>query len=857
MCNDIRITDNPLINIIRTSTLPPNKIESYTKIKNQIVSLNLTLGTILQKYNLSKYNENYNAINSSITLDSNFLTYVCGLANLLNDYKKVKQTEITELIYNFKFIDNELINSEVEKELQTELQDIALDKSNYSKLTKILNTFSPIFDINLSGTPNEIYNRIISFDPKYYDKDRYDNYLKFINYLSQYSTKILEKNEIFPLIKNDKFNLEEYDYVNKVIYQDYSSLSNNYEQLLSIVNTDSIFLKKNDLIAYILEQFKKINKIQDLNLAIQNDITFSYNTYFKNNFESTLTFFAIDKTNTEIEFNKLLKILLYKCFSEYINTHDYKDLYNYKLLVIIGNLAQKIESDPSRKKNYDKIYEFLHKYNLSLSSDTLYSIINNIINKKDTVELGKLKKYFEIIKIYKNITNENYITYINNIEKILKISDADIKTVYGELKNLIKVVDDYKTFNNENNTKINKFINDIIENKSLITKITGFKPVNSAITKINKIAEFTGITGLFTTDDNLKNLTNMALNVYIPDIPKNINIIGLFLIVDFDKLSNVQKYFLFDEYADKADKSKIIEEYNKYNSFYDYINAYTLNNNLDRYDFFVKIKKNNFHLDKYDFINKIIYPDLQKSTNYENLSTIINTKSDFLNHQTILDLIIDNIRIETAETIQFLCKPSKFNNPEVINNEIKSQIYDEYPEFINRNEYGDISNCELFVKIGLLAKEIAKDFDRKNYYQRIYQFLSSYQDLTSDTLYPILNNIINNNDKSNLIKLKNLINNIKFVIDLIQDTKLKEEYLQLQNGNIINNLKSFANKILSHDFFHIYKMKEKINSSTLISTKYDSYNNYIPDMITHYESQITDPKITNYIDKITNHMKNL
>jgi hypothetical protein len=474
---------------------------------------------------------------------------------------------------------------------------------------------------------------------------------------------------------------------------------------------------------------------------------------------------------------------------------------------------------------------------------------------------------FEDCQSIRNVTADVNVAY-NKIKRNILYIDASLNKL-REIENYTEIIEIIKSNNNYYNEFFNNLCDLVRFFKIYLEKIEiTNKKINEFIGKIDKEYETSrelenGEIAVYNTE-LLDNLKQIGLNKTIPIELQHL-LSQLSIIFTFGSNEPIKIYSELEKYA--KDQNLNFEEYEniykKYTDFFNYLQNYSTVE-LHKYDVFLEIKLNTFNLSDYDFVNKIINPRYSGITVFENLVSITNSQSpnsDFLDKNIILGLIKSQFMTVGEFTQKLLSYETKYDSLSKGTlsiegqTEIKQKLYLEYPEYVNPNEYNSDQDYHLFVKLGLLTKKIKYDPSRKEYYAKIFKFLSTYnQDLTKDILYPILSNIIDYNNQvalEELKELKKLIKKLDFLYKLMQDQDKKESFDLLTNGNIIQNLKSFTESIDSDEFFNVSKMMKEINRNELIINPYDdSYN--IRGMITHYESQIREPKISNYISKIAN-----
>ena len=515
-----------------------------------------------------------------------------------------------------------------------------------------------------------------------------------------------------------------------------------------------------------------------------------------------------------------------------------------------------------------EIIKYLNLYNNNINLqdlDDIYNLYpkstwypNSTWYTKITIEQANIS-YNKIRTLitsdqFKNL-NKKLIEINYNLSLIFKklVDEVNIyNEIWENLKEIYKAYYEYRKRINDKNAIIIKFFNKFekidknIENcdSYIDTETDPEKYIESEIEFNTKLSEWLVSLG------NGKELSN--------DFRKLLQKYSVILNIDLslDIIQIYDEIYLTINNTKEDELAELLIKFCNYNKFYNYLNQYTLGNNLEKYIIFPKINSNNFNLSNYDFINKTINEKYSESSiQYNQLKNLINTKSDFLYIEKVYNLVktVFQSSVEFIGSIFYETDIDKLYKGKLDDStNLKKQIYEKSIEYINENYFGNLEGYELFVKIGLLAKKIKDDEQsRKKYYPKILKFLSTYdKKVTQNILYQILNNIADTNDNESLNKLIIFINNLDFLYKI--DFEKKQQYDSLKTGNIIENLKLFTADIETNIYFNIKKMREKIENVILEKRndpKFPNNNISFEDLVKKYIEILTDISEYDFIIK--------
>lgn len=426
-----------------SSTYSPNSTKS---IYGDLVSIVYLFNYYKNEIFVNEANDIYNFFNK---IDNNLFEIRTNLTDKEDKQKFIEfKKNRLKIFFNMKF------NKEFYKDIE--------------KNDTIKDIITKIIIINTNET-----NNIDIYEEKYYDKileisklpqnaqddivTKYKNYNKIIDYLKNYSEN-LDINKTIYEIKNNKFKLDAYNFINKLIISKYNEKNKTiYNQLLELINTESDFLKNTHIFSEINKQLKYstwiINSVQNLfNTAnIRNDI----NKLIQQLNESNKFYFFIkDLQVSDNQFEKLVDI--------YITINKYK--------------TEK-DTDKDRTKYYDNISKFFITYQIVTDKKEIYKLLNSI-------------------DIQDNNSNNSIIQlkqYINNMAFLYKNNNTDFNNITVSDTNLIEKLKEFtRNINNDKLFNINdmcQIINKYLESFTTLSKITINKEnflLNSFYTSFNQ-----------------------------------------------------------------------------------------------------------------------------------------------------------------------------------------------------------------------------------------------------------------------------------------------------------------------------------------------------------------------------------
>ena len=389
-----------------------------------------------------------------------------------------------------------------------------------------------------------------------------------------------------------------------------------------------------------INQFKKINKIKDINLASseKNKLFFTIEYPYNSNF---VRFKPVYKTNIKInddndtyvlnkndDTNIPIKQIYYKT-PKYLENETLSNKilahYNEQIDMRVVETTTDINKDfLEAKPTFNEVLEKIDLEELKNIEEINYTLLSNIFEKFDLIldninldELNILKDYLQNIikdiseekiklkpvkyKLYNYINHKiNVYNHINNIFKLLKFNEDTI----DEHNNTIIKLEDYKSeLNNvdilyDNIYDVTQAINNkdvdtktVIENIKNIIEIQRLTNIIDTIKKYNN-NDLDEIEVLYNIEkENFENLNNYKQNFTNNSTLKFINISSELSEI---KVQNNNTDYMFIDNAD-------IEN----NNFYDYDNKddIDIEENIEtNYNQFNNLNLNK-HIEKADFIN--------------------------------------------------------------------------------------------------------------------------------------------------------------------------------------------------------------------------------------------------------------
>ena len=532
------------------------------------------------------------------------------------------------------------------------------------------------------------------------------------------------------------------------------------------------------------------------------------------------------------------EIVDYLLFGEETITIDGIEYNEESLLIFIEDIYKKM-TDLSYISTKKEIIKKMVLNKKNILNESIKSYIQEYINKKQVTFFGI--RYSINSQCFNNIETNN-INYDINARQFLYYDLESIVYIYQYYKDYIFLNENLQIYN-----LFNKINNTIFENEP--NNYNAEQKEDYEELQKKRLQIFFNIK--FETKF-YKNINNYR---EIKDIIKKLIIIFTSNLPDKNILQN--KYYKYIYENSNINTSKeIINKYNNYNKFFDYLNNYS-EQKLDEKKTWLEITNNTFKLDiSYNFINKLVksnYNEASGLTVYNKLLELIDTDSKFLTNRNLFNelnaelslfnkLSIIFNKIVDLKSINEIIQKLKLQNKYYFNIDLKS-----------KNQYENLVNI---YKILIIYKnEQSTDKDRTKYYDNIYKFFTTYLDINEKLLYEILNSI-NNNDsvKSSMEKLKEYITNMNFLYDNTNNTEFDIIKSEVKPFHLINKLKNFTQNINNDEYFNIEKMSDVINNFLKINDKekkISKINFNKVDIYTNIDNQYQDiiKSITSPIEK--------
>lgn len=879
ICREINFTENNQFEKIDFDIINPNIDENNKKniiilillIENIGIDINNLIRNKGVDFDISlnfKSKERYNKIDklkNTIKLYKSLIYilyyYIYFIKNperqfydlIFNEIKEINKIEEINKMYDnnihynihynlIRLIDN--ISRNIRKEQKERIEKLLKIRINIEQMENNDNIINKIIQDSFKNY--KIYNIINIINDNYKSLIKYDNINLFnINnmneQLSEYNIYELENYNLRDnktiLIKSEKNNEKnnkryiEFENIN------HYNLNNEYEIKkfkLDIIKKDKDISENkidndlmDDLMDNIMYNFEFENNIMDLylpllkNLNMYNDEEINFNNIkllinLPEYIDNIFNFNNIENENIK-KFN-----IIYEKIKKEIN--NLKELFiNFietKYSEISISIKNKIDNNQYFNINiYDEIID---EYNYLFNID-----VKNIENNKDDIEningLINNKRFYNIIKLDKNVDIETKKEFINNI-----IDEKLFQYVVINLLNKIKEYD----FNDYD------FYKKCIK---ILEKITGSIPskeilqghINNIFEKITidsvKIIIYQDIHKIFYDIINEKNIDNIDAN-----LEQIKNIMSIFL-ESYEFEYNYRS--LNDIFINKLNVNDINKLENIFNIKLIEDNGYNIYNKEEYNEGIIKIKDNNKYTiyQKYisnDYNNKIINEECFKINieliemlikygvdinvkdrmNKMALDYILENKMYILfDNEIILNRILKNNKILAFEKMIKIIKIDNMNNEKIkINNDNGYQ----YKMIINHQEILN-SRLESLEEInGNIPINIKYIFTIYTIIQNIYWYKllnKEKKDKIEFNHYFFDNERGLENEWKKILNINNTIDNL--TLDIIKNEELKK--IKINNNSLNQSNKS--NKYL----IELNEIKKQLNNIDLI---YNSKN---------------------------------
>jgi hypothetical protein len=827
--------------------------EAYTNLRNIMLTMgryDVLNNKLLIYDNNIKYRESFDNIRRALVIPETIFFDLCNISELFNKYMKYINENNNKIIDFFdkfeifiKSNEEDIINEQT-KILLNKLTNLAVNKAlNIPPINQVsdnlriflekLQIFFPNFNF-VGHEPIDIYKNIleeaISINNNIIEDKikKYKMYTRFANYLNSYSNIPRDIVVIFREINNNNFPLDQYDFVNHKIKIDYLVIGNNYNSLLNLFNTNSIFLDKDKVFNSIWD-FLSINVL----LAL-----------FNNN--NTLLKKLKDGDLNLAEFNQLKQILRDENYKFFLNIDHFDGRYlnindKYQFFIELGSIFKSINDDikkgKDRKMYYPKISKLFTTYNIidganPITDTNIYRLLNNINNTSDNIHKEELKRILRLLSfIYENDINTNKI----NFNKLLNSDNIDL------INNLIEFTKDidndeyFKIYNMIDNIN-NKFYIKISKNMQIPKQNINIPQIFGKYREIQNVPAQRSLDNIPDINYNLKfitayNLSKMSI-IIAEDIEKIINLI-------------IQYVNTFRNPAiPPPARNALVVEMEIRNDSLEFINNGILTPNFRAWIEYNKSLNNFVNFRAVDYNNRIIFLDKLELMN----------KNGYLNIDNMRTKIIDrygNIR----PTLDYLLTD---RNIDKTDNDDKRQL-----AIINKDLCiaDKIKNKELLsgIKIFIIIYNCSKKDKIDNNNNNIYLYLikntkeiNNRLSIKQKKLNNILNNLENGTCDQNEIKIiKKVINNKKII-----DINITEIILDIPPNNILPQERQ---KDLYYTLLYIspedYKLDPYYLFQNYIKSKWDELKGTTVGTLSNTISSILHPFAT--LEKATNSSINI
>ena len=636
------------------------------------------------------------------------------------------------------------------------------DYINYLYKNNKLDTIKDNHDKYINNIHDIIKNKDIYDNDKYKEhKFKDDKNIDVINIIDKHKNNIKEKIKD----KDDNYKKVNVDNAKKLVeFQNkiFEMKKKSEEEIKKLVIDNSDY--KNYFVSTLNEYNKHLKSILDNTLLLISNVQ---KKYMKNieNFDNNNFNFAdleikeiIDNAYKQIEIEKEYYLKSIKSYKNPVNIDSEK---NKKIAVVLSeenaDIISKIKIDYDNLLNkeiktlIDKFNDEINKYKLSLNKDDLkkldhYLLTTNYLDK----DLIKIKD--------NNKINRDYIQYINNREKLMKIYTS-ILSKYNIIKDLMNL--EYKNYMK----KLMSFIDDIYKSD---IEISNNKIDNELKENTNKIYE--QIDTVLKNNKSFNNLSNEYKLIYL------------------NKLKDIDTTYITDlKYISNNYKDNLIVESMKLGDV-DINKMYLINDNI------------NSHLDIADHYLHV-YLNLLKNKNVLGIKPE-EFNSNILMNKHILVIELEKI-IHDKDILKDILESEKIDNKlEVIQSKYRkdydiykkyNEIYDKYSKVFNKIDNRNIK------KLNDMVNDILKPLNEK--VDKIYNLIKKEFDIMLEKIIGLSNDklkseidkfleIITKETENMSLKVKQNIESFKRSINkLIEESKGNLEYFTKETKKALKHLK--------------------------------------------------------------------
>ena len=896
--NKINLSLNKRLNNIISSTII--FINDINKFNLEYIIKKIKKENIFNKYFIHKtnllnhfFNSSNNLIknsnknenkNKSLLNEENYYYYINQIEN---NYSEFSSDLIEEIENNFTKLNciNYITSDSINESNLIASEGLIVENCTKEKYSTELNYSKYNFNVVKFRTEISNSKRFPGMFEQLFDDLKYDNIIDM--------NKNIEIDDIVS-DKNILYISEETETKIKLIKQDFISI---IREIFDDFCTD--FLKQNNLMSNywpFLNLFKSILTLE--NISYNNNIseTYNYTINITNNlldlFNSTLS----DMINTinnisenydyiSINFN-YMKIFnnyfltLEEVFNNYIEiiqkmkvNNNFYSIPNRILNEIFLEKRKHIKeiiNQFSVKYNFESIgfkYNLEEEFDLYLKTLYLNQEFNNTYKYFELIEGNKniyLNKLLNDIPIIKNFIKNKFNSIINNFNKYIKSKINIVEKDYIEkIKNnnsiCLKYYSDLDLFlsndlNNTNITESDDYIINNCTNEGIINSLLNNSHNDTClnISGINATFYYSKFSILFSDciKNNFYNYSYIIINSFeeedknnLDEIISNISNTLISNMIDENYLINYLKNYCLENYSleinmnDYKTYFEDIEDMNfyinnkrepefknlMYNiliqsfniSYTNKINTYITNEAINKINFLINDKLNIF----IDYLSNKLKNDFEYySFLLDKIEELGNSsKSSILN-------IFSEMPKKLNESIYYLIEDEIFYYIDIIFRDNKNIFINNFLKFYTNEEYH--FNLSIY-KIEDYVKEMISD--RK--------FNKSLNDISSNLIEGIKNQIKNNIRSETLVKMNSFItqcdfiyNQIKIKLNQVKTNKLPDEMntlVQLLNNYSLllekqNNRFSFSIGKRPFDELNIFISQEIEPPLSLILIKYNS-----------------------------------
>ena len=818
--NDIEINSDKVTKIIKSKIKFINLYEIYS---NNINEINYIFKKVSEDFN----NDIHNNIIKNISLL--FPEFINNERSILIHDKKILFNITKKLISNINYEINEINKGAIS------LSDKYINENLYYLHYNLYNFRKSFLDENLNKLLND-FVLIVENNMKI-------NYIQLINENYELAFQYLnEENNFISSIGGDIYLGSEF--INR-----YQIFLKKFKEFMALSFSDGFistlekyFYKiKNDILNYINEKMKSINKYNITEEIIKNNFYLIEQIYDEmNNLTEN-----IDNFFNEQNFNMKIKIMVINIGTEYIQTYDEEkeklltNLYDNinkrignKVYGSSGDFVKRVKKRKKWKRLWKKYYVFepyycnsrnnVNKININLSKiennilTHLNSLINNYINNIEPF----ITSYINISqKLYTNIYNfyEDKMNNHENIENIMNEYGIIFNDMINKIKTNILITDNFKfedsfqlslvKYENILNEMMKKYFKliymkdyeDFLEYpEEIIYKIEQFKNelkqnINKIKEKIIKTHQKRIINIIKITKKYIQNIHDFNYNYSLIHLNNSKNNLDYFLI----KKNKIKEYFcslsqnlsikLKEIGIEVGDNNTSINQNNLIIDIDDIEKNYS--------DFVFNIKKT---------IEKNFTIEICKIINTYNSDSDIFFISDFSQNSNMIECFEE---IKKSEL-----NYSKYNfNTVKLRNEIyfTKTILEEMDNLLDDIDYNSIINPYKINEYDLIIndKNILNIYDESEYKLKEIQEENIF---LLDESFELLTN--------NLKNYYNLQNEISFFFDSF------ENIIKFENLNYSDYLKNYNENLLKEIYDILKDFENVLDDQMKLKNKYQNFN---------------------------------